>query len=92
MNDFKMPKIPTAQKTDPKTKVPSGVKNTQKKIPAPIPAEADAVPSKILVASLPARANPIAAVFLTRGITGYLERFTKKTSRVSLCRHLASTR
>ncbi len=46
MNDFKMPKIPTSQKTDPKTKVPSGVKNIHKKIPAPIPAEADAVPSK----------------------------------------------
>ncbi len=46
MNDFKMPEIPTAQKTDPKTKVPSGVKNIFKKISAPIPAEADAVPSK----------------------------------------------
>jgi hypothetical protein len=47
MNNFKMPNIPTAQKTDPKTKVPSGVKNIQKKIPAPIPAEAHVVPSKI---------------------------------------------
>jgi len=46
MNNFKMPNIPAAQKTDPKTKVPSGVKKIQKKIPAPIPAEADAVPSK----------------------------------------------
>jgi hypothetical protein len=49
MNNFKMPNIPAAPKTDPKTKVPSGVKKTQKnqkKIPAPIPAEADAVPSK----------------------------------------------
>jgi hypothetical protein len=49
MNNFKMPVIPAAPKTDPKTKVPSGVKKTQKnqkKIPAPIPAEADAVPSK----------------------------------------------
>jgi hypothetical protein len=30
MNNFKMPNIPAAPKTDPKTKVPSGVKKTQK--------------------------------------------------------------
>jgi hypothetical protein len=108
VHNFKMPEIPTLHNTDPKKKVPSGVKNIQKKKPAPIPAEADAVPSKnyhaiitskllkgkagTMLASLPARAIPSAAVSLTRGITGYLERCTKRTSLVSLCRHLASIR
>ncbi len=41
-----MPDIPLVQNTDPKKKVPTGVKNIQKQKSTPIPAEVDAVPSK----------------------------------------------
>jgi hypothetical protein len=45
-NNFKMPAIPLIQKHDLKKKVPSGVKKIPKEKSSPIPAEADAVPSK----------------------------------------------
>jgi hypothetical protein len=45
-NNFKMPAIPTTQKNNPKKKVPIGVQKIPKEKPSPIPAEADAVPSK----------------------------------------------
>jgi hypothetical protein len=45
-NNFKMPAIPPFQKQDLKKKVPTGVKNISKEKTSPIPAEADAVPSK----------------------------------------------
>jgi hypothetical protein len=45
-NLFKRPDSPVVQNTDQNKKVPSGIKNIQQRKPAPIPAEADAVPSK----------------------------------------------
>jgi hypothetical protein len=45
-NNFKMPAIPTTQKNNPKKKVPIGVQKIPKEKSSPIPAEADAVPSK----------------------------------------------
>jgi hypothetical protein len=45
-NLFKTPDVPEVQNSDPKKKVPSGIKNIQQQKPATIPAEADAVRSK----------------------------------------------
>jgi hypothetical protein len=90
MNNFKMPVIPTAPKTDPKTKVPSGVKKTQKnqkKNPAPIPAEADAVPSKTyraIVASkeLKGKAGTIGGIASGQGSSYCGSFFNKGDNRV----------
>jgi hypothetical protein len=90
MNNFKMPIIPAAPKTDPKTKVPSGVKKTQKnqkKIPAPIPAEADAVPSKTyraIIASkeLKGKAGTIGGIASGQGASYCGSFFNKGDNRV----------